>query len=396
MSLNPRWVGLFAGIWINLGLAMPPQALQMTRCLVEQGHLEYPVLAHNAHYQILEVPMDAFEQVTRIADSLNCGRFVNVSSELPSKNQPERRAKAQALLAQSLSRKSLGQNYPIRHEHQVKQAYQLIVPDNIWQTLTTLSNFPNRSAVLNNGLVAANWLKKEFERLAMDSGRTDTATFMVDTGNWYKQPSLVTVIGKDNQAPAVVIGAHMDTLGNSEKDRKPGADDDGSGAATAMEVARVLMNAKLPLNRPVYIIWYAAEEEGLVGSQQVVKYFIDHAIPVYAVLQLDMTGFRKDEVDKTMWVFTDFTDKNLSDFITQLIKLYVKVPIANSLCGYGCSDHVSWFNRGIPAAFPCETSFDNHNPNIHSTTDTMGILSLEHMTNFAKLGIAFVIELASA
>ena len=71
------------------------------------------------------------------------------------------------------------------------------------------------------------------------------------------------------------------------------------------------------------------------------------------------------------------------------------MPVDYSSCGYGCSDHASWTKAGVPAAFPCESNFDEHNPYIHSASDTMSLLSLEHMTNFAKLAVAFAIELAS-
>ena len=108
-----------------------------------------------------------------------------------------------------------------------------------------------------------------------------------------------------------------------------------------------------------------------------------------------MTGYRTDPKDPTMWVFTDHTDRGLSNYVAKLIDTYVKVPVDYSTCGYGCSDHASWDDEEVPAAFPCETSFEAHNPYIHSEADSMSLLSLEHMTNFTKLAVAFAIELAS-
>ena len=85
----------------------------------------------------------------------------------------------------------------------------------------------------------------------------------------------------------------------------------------------------------------------------------------------------------------------MSHYIAQLIETYVKVPVDYSQCGYGCSDHASWDDKNIPAAFACESNYEDHNPYIHSNADTMDLLSLEHMTNFSKLALAFAIELAS-
>ncbi|MCL5272688.1 MAG: M20/M25/M40 family metallo-hydrolase, partial [Gammaproteobacteria bacterium] len=280
--------------------------------------------------------------------------------------------------------------YEVKHQEEVNAALKEVVADNIWDTLTHLTTFKNRSATKNTGVEAANWLKSTFEAMAVKYGRTDTETYFVKTG-WYKQPSLVTVIGKDIKAPGIVIGAHMDTLDGE----MPGAGDDGSGSSSIMEAARVLLSSNTTFKRPVYIIWYAAEERGLVGSQHVVEYFQEHAIPVKAVVQFDMTGYRVHAEDPTMWVFTDYTDKGLSNYIAKLIDTYVHVPVDYSHCGYGCSDHASWTEVGVPSAFPCESNFDEHNPYIHSSDDTMSLLSLEHMTNFSKLALSFVIEQAS-
>lgn len=108
-----------------------------------------------------------------------------------------------------------------------------------------------------------------------------------------------------------------------------------------------------------------------------------------------MTGFRNNPTDPTMWVYQDYTDNSLSNFVTQLIKTYIRVPVKQAICGYGCSDHASWNAEGIPAAFPCETDFEHHNSAIHTANDTIDRLTPEHMLNFAKLGVAFAVELGT-
>lgn len=181
----------------------------------------------------------------------------------------------------------------------------------------------------------------------------------------------------------------MDTLDG----RMPGADE-GSGAAAILETARVLLASESELKHPIYIIWYAARNRDLAGSHYVVSYFDDHSIRVKEVLQLDQTGYRVHG-DPTMWVFTDHANKDLSDYISQLITTYIRVPVNYSRCGAGCSDHVSWNEENIPAAFSGESIFENFNPNIGTPSDTVDLLNLEHITNFSKLALAFAIELAS-
>ncbi|WP_298625362.1 aminopeptidase LapA [uncultured Legionella sp.] len=371
------------------------EQLQVPQCLAAHIHVAHEVLAENKQFKIIDMKSSDVEKLVLLADQVKCGHFVNLSHKLEGTLSATKKQSAQALLQQStikslLPGKSNKDVYEVKHEEEVNAALKEVVADNIWDTLTHLTSYHNRSSTKNTGVEAANWLKSTFEAMAVKYGRTDTETYFVKTG-WYKQPSLVTVIGKDIKAPGIVIGAHMDTLDG----RMPGAGDDGSGSSSIMEAARVLLSSNTTFKRPVYIIWYAAEERGLVGSQHVVEYFQDHAIPVKAVVQFDMTGYRVKADDPTMWVFTDYTDKSLSNYIAKLIDTYVHVPVDYSRCGYGCSDHASWTEVGVPSAFPCESNFDEHNPYIHSSADTMSLLSLEHMTNFAKLALAFVIEQAS-
>jgi leucyl aminopeptidase len=374
---------------------VPHEQLQMPRCLAARITTDHEVLAENKQFKIIDVLSSTVDHLTVLADTVKCGHFVNVTHKVSGASLLAKRQSAQELLKKDFikSPKAARLNadiYEIKHQEEVNTALNQVVADNIWQTLTHLVSYHNRSATKDTGVEAAHWLKSQFEAMATEYARKDTAAFFVGTG-WYKQPSLVTVIGKDLDAPGIVIGAHMDTLDG----RMPGAGDDGSGSSSIMEAARVLLSSKAPFKRPIYIIWYAAEERGLVGSQYVVQHFIDQSISVKAAIQLDMTGYRVDPKDPTIWVFTDYTDKGLSNYVARLIDTYIHVPVDYSRCGYGCSDHASWTDEGIPAAFPCESNFEDHNPYIHSSSDTMDLLNLEHMTNFSKLAIAFAIEMAS-
>ncbi len=397
MSLNKWMIGFTAGFALvsNSVFANPQPAheqLQVPQCLAAKINFAHNVLAENKHFKIIDVSSTEVDNLTLLADQVKCGHFVNISHKLTGNLLVAKKKSAQNLLQKntikSLAAPKLNKDvYEIKHTEEVNAALKEVVSDNIWQTLTHLTSFTNRSATKNTGVEAANWLKSSFEAMAIEYGRTDTETYFVETG-WYKQPSLVTVIGKDIKAPGIVIGAHMDTLDG----RMPGA---GSGSSSIMEAARVLLASKTSFKRPIYIIWYAAEERGLVGSQYVVQHFQEKSIPVKAVAQFDMTGYRVIKDDPTMWVFTDYVDKSLSNFLAKLIDTYVHVPVDYSRCGYGCSDHASWTDEGIAAAFPCESNFEDHNPYIHSSSDTMDLLSLDHMTNFTKLAVAFAIELAS-
>lgn len=399
MRLNQWITSLSAGLILatnplSAAVLDTTEQLQLPNCLAAKlsSNYNYKLLAENNQFKIIDLPSKDIDKLVRLADETHCGRFINLTHLLDTPSLVNKQKAAKQLLLKTAPTSSLTKTavYEIKHEEEVNQAIVKIDSDNILQTLSHLTSYYNRSATQSNGVKVAEWLKAQFEGFAIEYGRKDTETYFVNTGR-YIQPSLVTVIGKDLNTPAIVIGAHMDTIDG----RMPGAGDDGSGSSSVMEMARVLLESQKTFKRPIYIIWYAAEERGLVGSQYVVKDFLAKKIPVKVAIQFDMTGFRNDQKDPTMWVYRDYTDKKLSDFVVRLIKTYIKVPIAFSSCGYGCSDHASWTEAGIPAAFPCETNFEDHNPYIHTSADTMSLLNTEHMTNFSKLALAFAIELAS-
>lgn len=362
--------------------------LVLPACLhKDMGNISHEVMAIKELKVLVKVDDSQLEHLAMQAHKTHCGGFMNVSNDQEAKENPVKFL--QAFVPLKL-KSNFKKTYKISHEVQVNKLLKQVEPQNIWHTLEGLTSFDDRYSRGENGLKAALWLQDKFNAMVHDAKRNDVTTFLVETGGGYQQPSLVTKVGKDLPGEAIVIGAHMDTLSYM----KPGADDDGSGSSSLMETARVILNAK-KLRVPVYFIWYSAEEMGLVGSQKVVKHFVKEQIAVKSVLQFDMTGYRRNGSDK-MWMIGDHINKPLSKYVNALIKKYIGVDVGWSDCGYACSDHASWTQAGYASAFPVESRFGDENPYIHTGNDTMAHVSLEHMTNFSKLGVAFVIEQASS
>jgi leucyl aminopeptidase len=175
--------------------------------------------------------------------------------------------------------------------------------------------------------------------------------------------------------------------------RAPGADDDASGVATLLEVYRSLMETGFRPDRSIAFIGYAAEERGLLGSQEISRAWRQQGKQVRGVLQLDMTMF--PGTTRAITFVTDYVNPELTRFSTQLVDTYVKAPWAETQCGYACSDHASWQKLGYAAAFPFEATFDGSNQAIHTERDLIGLLDMQHGLHFAKLGASFAIEMAN-
>lgn len=372
------------------GFSQPAQIkerLIVSNCKFEQLKQQVSLIAQSSHYSLIETELrdDILRQLH--SNKSGCGKFINIEPF----HSPVKKLTPQQLLAQETQSKkpASGAHYAINHEDAVLQLYKEIDPNKIWQTNQHLTSYINRSATKDTGVAAAVWFKQQFDILAHEYARDDVDSYLVETGKKYIQPSVVTLIGKGNPADAIVIGAHIDTLDGN----MPGADDDSSGISVAMEMARVLLSAKFKLDRPVYIIAYAAEERGLVGSGYVVRHFLNEKIPVKAVMQLDQAGYRANPKDNTIWLLTDYVDSKLTQFTAKLLTHYVKIPVGYTRCGYACSDHANWSREGFSACYPSATTLDDDNPYIHTAEDKLEIINLEHMVNFTKLGLAFVTEL---
>lgn len=358
-------------------------------CLVK--HVKnYQSLAKNKELRLIATDENGIEQLIAAKNDRKelCGGFMDVTHAW----QKDRTKKAAAFLTHYVETPTVTTktDYAIRYETEVNQLLKQMNPQNLWSRLVLLTNYQDRYSRSENGVKVANDIKNTVETWAHNNGRQDVSVYLVSTGN-YIQPSVVAKIGNSNEA-GVVVGAHMDTL-SSVFENKPGADDDGTGSATVLELARTLLSSGMHFEKPIYLIWYAAEEMGLIGSQHVVADFKAKNIPVAAVMQLDMTGYAHQN-SPTMWLMDDFVNKDLSAYLETLINTYVKQPVGHSKCGYACSDHATWTQNGYAAAIPFESSMSTYNPYIHTANDTVEKLSLNHMIDYTKLAIAFAVELA--
>lgn len=373
----------------------PTHVFVVPQCLLKQINA-YTTLGSYKNLFLIKTDIKGLQELVIAKKSTKelCGGFIDVTDEWQQSTKSAGINKAKALLQQydmPLTTSSASAHYTIKYETKVNPLLQQIIAQNMWDNLTTLSNFHDRFAFSENGVKAAHWIKEQIETLAKTTEHHDVEVFLIDTGR-YRQPSVVAKFGNSDQ-PGVVIGGHLDSIVGDFYSRSPGADDDGSGTVTVMEIARTILSSGMRFKKPIYFIWYAAEEEGLFGSKAVVAEFKKKEIPIDAVLQLDLTGYTPKN-DPTLWLISDYVNADLTAYLEKLIKTYVKQPVKYTKCGYACSDHASWHKAGFTASMPVETEFGKEDPYIHTSDDTMDILSLNHMADFVKLGVAFAVEMA--
>mmetsp|Transcript_6948 Transcript_6948/g.17542 ORF Transcript_6948/g.17542 Transcript_6948/m.17542 type:complete len:384 (-) Transcript_6948:275-1426(-) len=277
--------------------------------------------------------------------------------------------------------------------------------DNIRDVIANLStNWPNRYFNDAHGVAAANFLKEKFTAMAAAAGRTDVTVELFPHPDTQQPSVVVTLPGTSKKDQVVVLGAHEDSVSNAghgDSMDAPGADDDASGVGNLVEVARVLLSSEFKPARTLKFMTYAGEEGGLLGSQDIAAKYKKEGVDVFAVLQIEMSGFLAAAVadaPKTVIINDSGVSPCLVPFLQELSKAYDTVPFKLQQCEYGCSDHVSWTKHGYAAACIAEAGpFDpNLNPNMHHTGDTLDILNMDFSLHFARLALAFGVELANA
>ncbi len=178
--------------------------------------------------------------------------------------------------------------------------------------------------------------------------------------------------GASDRLPGqVVVGAHYDHLGmGDENSLEPGvaavhngADDNASGTAGLLEVARQLALHRDKLRRDVYLVAFTAEERGLLGS----SHFVRHLPPgvsieqTVAMLNMDMIGrLRDNQLD----IIGGDTAREWRELVTPACQS-ARIGCDLSGSGYGPSDQTSFYAENVPVLH----FFTGAHGDYHKTTD---------------------------
>jgi hypothetical protein len=180
----------------------------------------------------------------------------------------------------------------------------------------------------------------------------------------------------------VILGAHFDHLGRDstsardpEKGRviRPGADDNGSGTVTVMEVARRL--AKNPAGRSVIIVNFSGEELGLLGSNHFAGNLPVAKDQVQAMVNLDMVGRLRNDKLIVYGVQTATEMKAIVDSAN----VEPKLALAAIGDGEGPSDHAAFYRKDLPALHLFTDLHDDY----HTANDVAERLNIDGMVRVA-------------
>jgi hypothetical protein len=196
--------------------------------------------------------------------------------------------------------------------------------------------------------------------------------------------NILAMIPGTNSNEYLVVGAHYDHLGIIDKEIYYGADDNSSGTAAVIELAKTFSRAYSDGYRPqknILFIAFTAEESGLIGSEYFVKNF-NQLANIKLMINIDMIG-RSDTEHADDPAYFYFIGHHLEDSIYQqgsrFCKKYRLTPDFTSTIDV--SDNKPFFTAGIPTLF----FFDGINSDLHQPGDTPDKINYERMEKISRV-----------
>lgn len=215
--------------------------------------------------------------------------------------------------------------------------------------------------------------------------------------------------GSDKSKGAIVVGAHYDSVAGS-----PGADDNGSGVAAVLELARTLKNAAT--TRPIIFVFFPNEEPPYsqtanMGSLQLARWLKIQRIPIAAMISVETIGYYSDQPGSQKYpagIASFYPNKgNFIGFVSDLRSrslLHRSIAAfrdtthfpseAASLPGWvrgvAWSDHWSFWQIGVPAIMVTDTAPFRY-PYYHTANDTPDKLDYGRMARVV-VGLKHVVQ----
>lgn len=199
--------------------------------------------------------------------------------------------------------------------------------------------------------------------------------------------------------PPILIGAHYDAVPGT-----PGADDNATGVAVLLELARVF--AAFPLKYPVRLVAFDMEEYGMLGSDKYAAELKQQQQPLRLMLSLEMLGYCNCAPNSQRYpTGLQYFYPNRGNFIAlignlptipDLIRLsssirqagtpseWLPVPARGLIVpDTRLSDHSPFWDRGYRAMMVTDTAF-MRNPHYHQASDRIDTLDLDFLTGVCR------------
>jgi len=240
----------------------------------------------------------------------------------------------------------------------------MVTGTNITATVQHLQDYTTRNCYKPQSILAQNWLKSQYESMGFSVELMD---FSMPNGP-ASDNVIATKLGTKYPDEFVVLGGHYDSL--TWSGAEPGADDNASGSAGVLEIARIL--SQYEFDRSIIFCAFSGEEYGLYGSAAYAARCAQQGMDILGYFNMDMIGYLKPGNQPMTSLIYPQSAQELASFYTSVTSTYLPnfVVTPASFSG-GDSDHTSFNQNGYMGIFPFE-DVNNYSPYIHTSNDLVG------------------------
>jgi Zn-dependent M28 family amino/carboxypeptidase len=279
---------------------------------------------------------------------------------------------------------------PPNIDKRIKAVVDAISQASFKRTLTSLVNFPTRHSLSLHYRQAA---KLAGDQLSQMGFQVSLQKVDMPGGT-----TLNVIADKRGAGPETrsltLVTAHLDSINKPHHDQPedpaapaPGADDNGSGSAGLIEIARALKD--LPILQDLRLILFGGEEQNLYGS----KYYIAQLAGaerarISSVINMDMIAVLKTDVPTVLLEGGKAVSEETIAGLASAAHAYTRLVVNISLEPHD-SDHVSFIRVGVPAVLTIEGN-DDANTDIHSANDTLQHINIDLAVEILRMNAAFV------
>jgi hypothetical protein len=265
------------------------------------------------------------------------------------------------------------------------------------ETISHLVQFGTRWSYSSNISHVSEWIHQRFLGIGYrDSIEVRYQNFDMP-GSRTQRNVLCTALNNNNNEnnSLILVCSHYDSLSEKPSVSAPGADDDASGVAATLELARLLRN--IPLKRQVLFCVFGGEEQGLFGSDACAEIAIRENWTIDVVINLDMISYKKPSGTSRIVVEYDQGNRDPRNdaaakayglIMAQVAKDYTSLEVEHT--DIWNSDYMSFEKRG----FACIGAYNaEDNPFYHKSSDNQDKIDITHLGEVIRMVLATILIL---
>jgi Zn-dependent M28 family amino/carboxypeptidase len=267
--------------------------------------------------------------------------------------------------------------------------------NNIEKWINDLASFHTRHSKSKYIDDVANWLKDELGKIS----QADINFHGYKEGG-YKLKNIICQKTGSLSDEVIVVCAHYDSRMEDLEDmnsRAPGADDNASGVAVILEVARLISH--LNLEKTIQLVFFSGEEQGLWGSKHYAKHLKDNNVALHRLINLDMVGFPPANGKHTVTIerdmgnavpINDQDSQSFADMMEQMALDYTNLDVI--LGPIYDSDYMPFEALGYVTVGGYDGGVTDENTHYHSTTDEVSFVDMDYVVSITKMVLATVLK----